>query len=201
MLITVTGGSGSGKSEYAEALAVKLAGDCESAPAGRDLSSREGGSSSLVYLATMPVLGEEGRQRVRRHRALRSGKGFLTIERTKDLSSIPGELLRGNTVLLEDLSNLIAGEMFQEGKIFPEEEVCLRVRAGLEYVAGQTENLVIVMNEVYSDGRHFDAGTESFIRTAGTLSREWAKRADEACELVYGIPVFLKKKEDPADII
>ena len=51
MMVVVTGASGSGKSEYAEGVAVKLA-----------------GKGDLYYLATMRVYGEEGVRRVERHR-------------------------------------------------------------------------------------------------------------------------------------
>ena len=63
MLILVTGGSGSGKSAFAEQKAVSLAAGGE-----------------LVYLATMQVYGEEGKKKVERHRQLRRGKGCETIE-------------------------------------------------------------------------------------------------------------------------
>ena len=63
MMVVVTGASGSGKSEYAEGVAVKLA-----------------GKGDLYYLATMRVYGEEGVRRVERHRKLRAGKGFQTAE-------------------------------------------------------------------------------------------------------------------------
>ena len=66
MLILVTGGSGSGKSEYAEGIAVSLA-------------EREG--LPLYYIAAMKPYGEEGKRRVERHRRLRAGKGFQTVER------------------------------------------------------------------------------------------------------------------------
>ena len=46
MMVVVTGASGSGKSEYAEGVAVKLA-----------------GKGDLYYLATMRVYGEEGVRR------------------------------------------------------------------------------------------------------------------------------------------
>ena len=61
MLILVTGGSGSGKSEYAENTAVSLA---------------EEKGLPLYYIAAMRPFGEEGRRRVERHRRLRAGKGL-----------------------------------------------------------------------------------------------------------------------------
>ena len=62
MLILVSGGSGSGKSEFAEGLVVSS------------------GLSERMYLATMQVWDEESVRRVERHRQMRAGKGFATLE-------------------------------------------------------------------------------------------------------------------------
>ena len=66
MVIFVIGGSGSGKSEFAENLAVEL----QRQDAGK-----------LVYIATMEPLDEESKKRIRRHQDMRAGKGFETRER------------------------------------------------------------------------------------------------------------------------
>ena len=62
MLHLITGGSGSGKSEYAER------------------QVQESGAGKRIYIATMIPYGEDGRQRVERHRRLRSEKNFETVE-------------------------------------------------------------------------------------------------------------------------
>ena len=69
MLILITGASGSGKSEYAEKICCGLA-----------------GSAKKYYIATMQPYGAEGAQRIRRHHALRQGKGFETIEQYQNVS-------------------------------------------------------------------------------------------------------------------
>ena len=57
MLHVITGGSGSGKSAYAEGLVQKT------------------GPGRRIYIATMIPYGEEGRQRVLRHRRVLHGPG------------------------------------------------------------------------------------------------------------------------------
>ena len=90
MLILVTGGAASGKSEHAERLV------CEKA-------------QSRLYLATMQPFGKSAEARIARHRALRAGKGFATVERTLDLANL--RLSRQyDGILLEDLGNLLANE-------------------------------------------------------------------------------------------
>ena len=68
MIVLVTGGASSGKSAYAERVACSFAGE-------------------RVYLAAMKPFGEEGARRIARHRALRAGKGFSTVECYDGLAS------------------------------------------------------------------------------------------------------------------
>ena len=91
MLILVSGGASSGKSAFAEAL----------------VGAR---GEPKLYLATMQVWDAESEARVERHRAMRAGKGFETIERPADLAGFA--LPEGCAVLLEDLPNLFANEYF-----------------------------------------------------------------------------------------
>ena len=63
MIHLVTGGSGSGKSAYAEKLVTE-----------------QYKEDFKYYIATMQVYDEEGEARIKRHRQMRSGKGFITIE-------------------------------------------------------------------------------------------------------------------------
>ena len=94
MLVVVTGGSGSGKSAFAE---------------DRVLSF---GEARRIYIATMQAFDEESHRRIRRHRRMRAGKGFETIERYTELDELI--LPKNCVVLLECMSNLVANEMFRE---------------------------------------------------------------------------------------
>ncbi|MCD7837928.1 MAG: bifunctional adenosylcobinamide kinase/adenosylcobinamide-phosphate guanylyltransferase, partial [Clostridiales bacterium] len=120
MMTLVSGGAGSGKSAYAEALIL------QSAVAPR------------IYLATMQAWGEEGRQRVKRHRRLRAGKGFFTVEQPLDLSEV--EIPQGSAVLLEDLSNLTANECFGGAGFAGTEE---RILTDVDSIRAQAGELVI----------------------------------------------------------
>ena len=101
MIYLVTGGSGSGKSAYAELL----------------LSGFEN-IRSRYYIATMQVYGEEGKKRVERHRRLRAGKGFITSEQTVQIEQALKKFKDSDKMscvaLVECVSNLTANEMFDE---------------------------------------------------------------------------------------
>ena len=102
MTALVFGGAASGKSGWAEDLICAL--------------PRTG---PLIYLATMEPWGGEAAARIGRHKALRAGKGFsCTVERPRDLAGWAPPA--GSAVLLEDLGNLAANELFSGGAFDPE---------------------------------------------------------------------------------
>ena len=175
MLILVTGGSGSGKSEYAENTAVRLAEE-EGLP--------------LYYIAAMKPYGEEGRRRVERHRRLRAGKGFETWERYVDLKGLA--LPKRGVALLECLSNLTANEMFE-----PEgagDRTVEGVLAGVRSLVEKTAHLVVVTNDIFSDGMTYDEVTALYQERLGRINRELAGAFDQVTEVVCGIPIQLKVK-------
>ena len=192
MMVVVTGASGSGKSEYAEGVAVKLA-----------------GKGDLYYLATMRVYGEEGVRRVERHRKLRAGKGFQTaecpvkvdeafaqvcmsesLEQTCDTSH---GRIRMPVALLECMSNLVANEMFPETVGDEINANCVEnIVRQIRYLKDQTGHLVIVTNQIFEDGIIYEPETMEYIRNLGQINQQLAEMADSVIEVVAGIPIFIK---------
>ena len=68
------------------------------------------------YIATMKVFDKEGQARVERHKRMRSGKGFQTIEQPvsveEALEKIGHPMASESTALLECMSNLVANDVF-----------------------------------------------------------------------------------------
>ena len=180
MLILVSGGSGSGKSEYAEKIAVKYFRD------------RKDENAELFYVATMVSFDEETDRRIERHRKLRTGKGFCTIECPTHLEAVKGQ--SGDVMLVECMSNLLANEMYaRDGQLTAASEEELSVI--LEAIDGrveQVETVVIVTNEIFSDGKTYDPSTERYRKWLGYLNRELVKRAMTVVEVVCAIPVCVK---------
>lgn len=178
MMILVLGGSGSGKSAYAETLACSLA---EKEPMAK------------YYLAAMQVSDAEGERRAARHRALRDGKGFFTIEQPMQIEDALGRMQTGKRLaLLECISNLTANEMFPETKIRPKEEVVKRVLTGISQIRQQTSHLIIVSNNVFEDGITYAPETMAYLAAMGEINRQLAAWADRVTEVVAGIPVSVK---------
>lgn len=172
MITLVTGGSGSGKSAYAEQV----------------LSSCDG---IKFYIATMQIYDAEGEKKVERHRKLRAGKGFLTVESPTDVGKITFAGRKG-AALLECMSNLTANEMFQKDGMRPAEEVIDKIVSEIQILSEKTDDLVIVTNNVFEDGVIYDAGTMEYLKALGRINTALARIADRVVEVVVGIPVELK---------
>ena len=196
MLYIVTGGSGSGKSVYAEQTAVQC-------------RNRTGGT--LWYLATMRIWDDEGRKRVERHRRMRAAKGFETIERYTGLETLelretfeelnPAGLdaeqetdslkywesrrvAQKQVLLLECMSNLVLNEFYDQENGAEE-----RILQGIKHLQKQCGDLIIVTNEIFSDGVTYEPESERYIELLGRINRELGQMADSVTEVVYGIPL------------
>lgn len=176
-MVLVVGGSGSGKSLYAEKTAVSLA------QAGM----------KKYYLATMQVFDDEGRKKVEKHRDLRNGKDFFTIEQPTRISDALEKMEdEDRTVLLECISNLTANEMFSEEKANTEIQVTDNVIRDIKLLKEQTNHLVVVSNNVFEDGITYDETTMEYIHAMGKINQKLAALADRVVEVVAGIPVVIK---------
>lgn len=173
MMTLVTGGSGSGKSEFAENRALAY------------------NRKDLVYIATMVAFDEEAHRKITRHREMRKEKNFDTKECFVDLKSL--ELKRVNTVLLDCMSNLVANEMFQENGAH--EHTVEQIIEGVKGIKRQVRNFVIVTNEVFSDGIAYDEETKRYINYLGAINKALAEMSDEVIEVVYTIPIYHKGRE------
>lgn len=167
MMILVTGGSGSGKSAFAEDCMVSF------------------GAAKRIYIATMYPFDAESKKRVQRHRRMRQGKGFETVECYTGLKKVV--LPKGCVVLLECMSNLVANEMFEERGAH--EQTVQEIMAGVENLLQQAAHVVIVTNEIFSDAVAFDGEMDTYLKYLGKINQEIAGKADEVTEVVYGIPV------------
>ncbi len=204
MFHLITGGSGSGKSEYAESEVERLAHLTE--------------SEEKYYIATMFPYGEETLQKIRRHQQMRAGKGFVTLECYTDLYRLAfsdpfsgagqtegqGERQNGHVsgnrksrkhtvVLLECMSNLLANECYMESgaqarKLDPVAEI----EKGMEVLLECCEHMVVVTNEVFSDIPVESREMKSYLEYLGRINQWMAKRADQVTEVVYGIPLIKK---------
>ena len=179
MMVLIIGGSGSGKSAYAEEYIGILSGEC-----------------NKYYLATMQVFDEEGKKKVARHQKLRKNKGFLTIEQPIEIEKTLPKIKAGSSVLLECISNLTANEMFLSEDTKKQTrsytEVTDSVVEGIQSLKQKAGHLVIVTNNVFEDGIVYEEGTMEYLRAIGSINEKLADMADEVIEVVVGITLVIK---------
>ena len=172
MLVLVSGGAASGKSEFAESLIVRA------------------GLAKRTYIATMELRDAEDMRRAARHRAMRAGKGFITLECPHGLLEAPLPQ-KGGSALLECMSNLVANEMFgglgADGLV---DSVC----AGVLRLTEQYECVVVVTNELFSDGLQYALEVQGYLSALGAVNQALAAQADAVVEVVSGIPQYWKGK-------
>lgn len=179
-MIVVTGGSGSGKSAYAEQ------------------RIQEFGQIPRYYLATMENRDEESQKRVDRHRAMRADKHFRTVECPYDLQNV--QLEKPGAVLLECMSNLVANELFVKDGMAHMEQTAGKILNGVSRLKEQCAHLVIVTNEVFSDGLLYDEWTKNYIKCLGIVNQHLSQMADQVVEVVYTIPVMQKRGTNESDL-
>lgn len=172
MLIFVFGGSGSGKSEYAE----------------KRIS--EAGEMPRYYVATMEPFGKEGKKRIERHRKLRSGKGFTTVECATHLEGL--RLPEKGAVLLEDMSNLLANEIWSENGRGWSQDLSEDICRSIERLADGQQLTVVVGNDIHRDGEPQTPEMEQYASLLAECQTRLAALADEVVEVVCGIPVKVK---------
>ncbi len=169
MVALVIGVPDSGKSALAEDLAMKLSGD-----------------GKRIYLATMEILDDDGKKRVEKHRKLREGKGFFTIEApVKVLEAVScAPDLEKSTVLIECISNLVGNVMHDEDSEC-RGDVVGTVISDVSGICNRAKNVVIVTNS-FACEEGFDDETKEYVRSLDAVNCELRKTAGEIYEFAEG---------------
>jgi len=166
-IILITGGQRSGKSSYAQRLALHL-------------------SENPVYLATSRVWDEEFRERVRRHQRDR-GPQWTNIEEEKYLSR---QALAGRVVVV-DCVTLWATNFFFDNQANVEKSLRELQTEFDRFTEGESV-FIFVTNEIGLGGVSADAVQRRFTDLQGWFNQYVAERADAVVSMVSGIPVAVK---------
>lgn len=166
-VVLITGGSRSGKSSYAEKLALEL-------------------SENPVYLATARIWDEEFRERVQRHQA-RRGPQWTNIEEEKYLSR---HTLAGRVIVVDCLTLWCTNFFFDlESDV---DRALEAAKAEFDRFTAQEATFLFVTNEIGMGGTSDNEIQRKFTDLQGWMNQYVAARADEVILLVSGIPVKIK---------
>lgn len=175
MLALVLGEAASGKSEFAEQLAMSLA-------------------EERYYIATMQVGDAESRRRIERHRQMRQGKGFDTLEQPLALGKLHLQPQKpGAVALLECASTLLGNELYLPGGAGSDS--WRAIVAGVQNLLRQGLQVVVVSNCVFAEGATSALSPEmqEYVFQLGLLNRRLAQAAEQVVEVCCGLPLYHKK--------
>ena len=166
-IILITGGQRSGKSSYAEKLALSL-------------------SSNPIYMATSRIWDEEFRQRVIKHQK-RRGPEWTNIEEQKELSR---HRLEGRIVLIDCIPLWCTNFFFD---LDADVEAALQaVKQEFDNFIRQDATFIFVTNEIGSGAVSENAIQRRFTDLQGWMNQYIASKADQVYLMVSGIPVPIK---------
>lgn len=177
MLIFISGGVRSGKSTLGENLTEKLA------------------DGRKVYLATSIAHDEEMIKRILLHKQQRSGKGYLTIEKSTNIGEVAFDIKNGDTLLLDCLGNLLANEMFNDKTKKEKENISRKLFSEICLLNEKAEHMIIISNDVFSDGCMYSDSVVEYIDSLAALHIKIAGISDKAIECTAG-NYFLHKGRD-----
>ena len=166
-LIFITGGARSGKSRYAQQLALQL-------------------SNNPVYLATARHWDDDFEKRIQRHQAERDER-WTSIEEEKNISGLS---LSGKIVVM-DCVTLWLTNFFTDTKydIDASLEQC---KAEIDKLDITNNTFIIISNEI---GMGMHADTEigrKFTDLQGWMNQYIAEKANKVIFMVSGIPMVVK---------
>ncbi|MBN2166813.1 MAG: bifunctional adenosylcobinamide kinase/adenosylcobinamide-phosphate guanylyltransferase [Marinilabiliaceae bacterium] len=166
-IILVTGGQRSGKSSYAQKLALSM-------------------SENPIYLATSRIWDEDHEKRIRRHQADRDSR-WTNIEEEINIDKHDFT----NQVVLLDCITLWLTNIFYDNKSDVEKSLSI-AKDIFSKLSNQNATFIIVTNEIGMGGHSSNELQIKFTDLQGWMNQFIAKVANEVVLMVSGIPLTIK---------
>lgn len=170
MIVFITGGARSGKSRFAQEMALRL-------------------SAEPVYLATARIWDEDFQERVNRHKAER-GPEWTNYEGYKDLQQLS---LQGRVVVIDCVTLWLTN--FYMDYEHDLEQSLQAFKQEISQLVTLDATFIIISNEL-GMGLHADTAMgRKFTDLQGWANQHVASLADEAIFMVSGLPLYLKRQQ------
>ena len=172
MLTLIVGGTGSGKSEYAEREAKRLC----------DASGRP-----LLYIASLFDGGGESAAKIEKHRKRRACLDHTTAEcyNAESLRKSTEKAGSGRVILFDSLDSFLACCLDDTGTMREMAEAAVDI---IRRAAVKTD-IIVVSDMVFSDGEIYDRLTTEYMAVLGIMLGKLSEFAESVTEVVCGIPV------------
>lgn len=175
-LILVTGGTRSGKSEYARTSAEALPGP-------------------RAFIATCLATDDEMRERIRKHQQSRLRSSWETIEEPFELVATLRDHAQFNLYLVDCVTLWLNNLMYrarEQGQTLSEEQVAIKAEELVEACFSVSGPVILVTNEVGSGIVPENQDARLFRDLMGACNQVIARAADEVVLVACGLPMKLK---------
>lgn len=181
-LIFITGGVRSGKSSFAEKIALELA-----------LENRV----HLNYLATGVAIDQEMIERIEKHQNDRESGMYLwrTFEQSQNIGEAAAFFNGDDIILLDCVTTLLNNELFSANQKWDESfltQVIENIMTGIDKIRERVKGLIVVSNDVFHESMVESDLVFTYGRTLGKIHQQLVKSADQAFLVEAGIPINMK---------
>lgn len=184
MLIFISGGVRSGKSTFAEQLAVE-----------------KSKTNTVHYIATSMRNDTEMRERIKKHRERRqnSSAHWITWEIEKDISFLHEQIKDSEVMVFDCLTTYVNNNLFtfKNGSYVlltecERKRLCRSIERSFQLLQ-QNRTLIVVSNEIFYDRQFYnDEATFMYTQFLGNVHQRIVQIADEAYLCENGIPLRMK---------
>lgn len=184
--VLITGGARSGKSRFAQELAIRV-------------------NESVLFVATAQAGDEEMQERIQRHKKARPAS-WNTLEATTNIGSQISQEIAGARVVIIDCIALLVSNIFSrysdpngEPTAAPliEEKVIGEINELVECINKTDARFIIVTNEIGLGLVPISRIGRLYRDVMGKANQRLAQEAEEVYLMVAGLPVQIKPSQHP----
>jgi adenosylcobinamide kinase/adenosylcobinamide-phosphate guanylyltransferase len=181
-LIFISGGVRSGKSSFAEKMALELASDT---------------GGQLTFIATGVPSDPEMKERIEKHKRDRKTgiDKWKTVERSVQIGKLAGDINEQEIILLDCVTTLLNNELFSSERAWDEpflESVMENMITGILSIKNRARTMIVVSNEVLNESLLENDLVFSYSRLLGQIHQHLVKEADQAFLVEAGMPIIMK---------
>ncbi|NRD79317.1 bifunctional adenosylcobinamide kinase/adenosylcobinamide-phosphate guanylyltransferase [Bacillus sp. BRMEA1] len=180
--IFITGGVRSGKSSFAEKLAI-------------DLADQYG--ARLTLLATGVPSDLEMQERITKHKRDRETGNHIwrTLERSVQIGKEADRIDNHDIVLMDCITTLLNNELFLKKRDWDEtflKRIQEDIVSGILEIKNRAHTMIVVSNEVLCEPQNDNNLVLTYSRLLGTIHQCLVSQADQAFLVEAGIPIRMK---------